>query len=109
MTKAKRLSMTLPEMLKKEVEAVSETGYYDSGSEFLRDAIRSLLRSRPDLRIAIACILYEKGEISFGRAMEIAGMDMSSMKEMLESRGIEIRRGSRTVKEMKSSVEGWTE
>jgi len=31
------------------------------------------------------------------------------MKELLESRGIAIRRGSKTKEEMEESVEGWQE
>jgi len=105
MSKSKRVSMTLPDIIKKEVEAIPETGYYDSSSEFLRDAIRTILRERPELRIALACELYKKEEISLGRAMEIAEKDIESMKKILESRGIAIRRGSATVKEMESAVE----
>ena len=107
MSKAKRVSMTLPEIIKREVDAIPETGYYDSRSEFLRDAIRTLLRERPELRIALACKLYEKGEISLGRAMEIADKDIESMKEILESRGISLRRGSKSVDEMEKTVEEW--
>lgn len=109
MSKAKRVSMTLPDIVKREVSAIPETGYYDSSSEFLRDAIRTILHERPELRIAIACKLYEKGEISLGRAMEIAEMDLESMKEILESKGIPIRRGSKTKEEMERSVEEWKE
>ncbi|MFW6083479.1 MAG: UPF0175 family protein [Thermoplasmatota archaeon] len=109
MSKAKRVSMTLPDIIKREVDAIPETGYYDSRSEFLRDAIRTLLRKRPELRVALACKLYEKGEISLGRAMEIAEEDIESMKEILESRGIDLRRGSESVDEMEEAVEEWEE
>jgi len=101
--------MTLPDMIKREVDAISETGYYDSSSEFLRDAIRTILRERPELRVALACELYKEEEISLGRAMEIAEKDIESMKEILESRGIAIRRGSSTVEEMEEAVEEWQE
>lgn len=101
--------MTLPEIIKREVDAIPETGYYDSRSEFLRDAIRTLLRERPELRVSLACKLYENGEISLGRAMEIAEEDIESMKEILESRGIYLRRGSDSVDEMEKAVEEWEE
>ncbi|MFW6048478.1 MAG: UPF0175 family protein [Candidatus Natronoplasma sp.] len=109
MSKAKRVSMTLPEIIKREVDAIPETGYYDSRSEFLRDAIRTLLRERPELRVSLACKLYENGEISLGRAMEIAEEDIESMKDILESRGIDLRRGSESVDEMEKAVEEWEE
>lgn len=101
--------MTLPDIIKREVDAIPETGYYDSRSEFLRDAIRTLLRERPELRVALACKLYEKKEISLGRAMEIAEEDIESMKGILESRGIDLRRGSESVNKMEEAVEEWQE
>ena len=84
-----------------EIEASSETGYYDNKSEFLRDATRTLLAARKDLRIAIACELYKKEKISLGRTVEIADVNYEEMKKLLVERGIKIRRGLRTVEEMK--------
>ena len=87
-----------------EIEASSEIGYYDNKSEFLRDATRTLLASRKDLRISIASELYKKGKISLGRAVEIADVNYEEMKKLLVERGIKIRRGSRTVEEMKKKA-----
>ena len=98
---AKTISFTAPDLLRMEIEASSETGYYDNKSEFLRDATRTLLASRKDLRISIASELYKKGKISLGRAVEIADVNYEEMKKLLVERGIKIRRGSRTVEEMK--------
>src|SRR3989338_8116737 len=98
---AQTISFTAPDLLRMEIEASSETGYYDNKSEFLRDATRTLLASRKDLRISIASELYKKGKISLGRAVEIADVNYEEMKKLLVERGIKIRRGSRTVEEMK--------
>ena len=98
---AKTISFTAPDLLRMEIEASSETGYYDNKSEFLRDATRTLLAARKDLRIAIASELYKKEKISLGRAVEIADVNYEEMKKLLVGRGIKIRRGSRTVEEMK--------
>lgn len=98
---AKTISFTAPDLLRMEIEASSETGYYDSKSEFLRDATRTLLAARKDVRIAIACELYKKGKISLGRTVEIADVNYEEMKKLLVERNIKIRRGSRTVEEMK--------
>lgn len=97
----KTISFTAPELLKMEIEASSETGYYDNKSEFLRDATRTLLAARKDVRIAIACELYKKERISLGRAVEIAGVNYEEMKKILTERDIKIKSGSETVKEMK--------
>lgn len=98
------ISFTAPDLLGMEIEASATTGYYDNKSEFLRDATRTLLASRKDLRIAIACELYGKGKISLGRAVEIADIDFESMKKILVERGIKISRGSKTIEEMKKRV-----
>ena len=98
----KTISFTAPDLLRMEIEASSEIGYYDNKSEFLRDATRTLLSARKDLRIAIACVLYKKGKISLGRAVEIADVNYEEMKKILRERDITIERGSATVKEMKT-------
>jgi len=97
----KTISFTAPELLKMEIEASSEIGYYDNKSEFLRDATRTLLAARKDLRIAIACELYKKERISLGRAVEIADVNYEEMKKILAERDIKIKSGSKTVEEMK--------
>jgi len=97
----KTISFTAPELLKMEIEASSEIGYYDNKSEFLRDATRTLLAARKDLRIAIACELYKKEKISLGRAVEIADVNYEEMKKILAERDIKIKSGSETVEEIK--------
>lgn len=95
-------SFTLPPLLKEEVSVISKTGFYSSNSEFIRDAIRTLLASRKDLRTAIAVELYKTGKISLGRASEIVRVDYEEMKKILVDRGIELKRGSKSVKELKN-------
>jgi predicted HTH domain antitoxin len=53
------------------------------------DAIRTLLAARPDVRLATACKLYERGTVSLGKAAELAGMDVESLKQALHERGID--------------------
>ena len=40
------------------------------------------------LRIAVACELYKREEVSFGKACEIASLDVEKMKEVLQNKGI---------------------
>ena len=103
--KSETLSFTVPEVLRMELGAVSKTGYYDSTSEFLRDAMRTLLASRKDLRIAIASVLYKEGTISLGKAVEIADVHYEDMKKILAEKGIALKRGSSTKKERKEELE----
>ena len=64
------------------------------------------MAARRDLRVAIACALYEKGKISLGRAMEIVGVNIERMKEILVEQGIKLRRGAETVDEMEGELKG---
>src|SRR3989344_932511 len=102
--KSETLSFTVPEMLRMELGAIPETGYYDSTSEFLRDAMRTILAARKDLRIAIASVLYKEGKISLGKAVEIADVGYEDMKKLLVEKGIKLRRGAVTKREMEEEL-----
>ncbi|MDP1694784.1 MAG: UPF0175 family protein [Candidatus Woesearchaeota archaeon] len=102
--KSETISFTVPETLKMELGAIPETGYYDSTSEFLRDAMRTILAARKDLRIAIASVLYKEGKISLGKAVEVADVNYEEMKKILVDKGIKIRRGASTKKEMEKEL-----
>jgi predicted HTH domain antitoxin len=75
-------------LLDEELEAVIETGLYDSKEAFLAHAVEVLLTARPELREAVACKLYEKGVLSIGRTAELAGLSIEDIKEALHRRGI---------------------
>jgi predicted HTH domain antitoxin len=79
---------TLPPLLREGVAVIPETGLYASESEFLAEAIRTLLAARPDLRVALACKLYEHGVISLGKAAELSDLDLEAMKHALHRHGI---------------------
>ncbi len=66
----------------------------------------TLMDARRDLRAAIACTLYKQDKISLGRSMEIAGVDIERMKEILVEQGIKLRRGAETVDEMEDELKG---
>lgn len=74
--------------LEAELEAVTETGLYDSRESFLSDAVQTLFAARPDLREAVAYRLYEKGVLSLGRVAEWSGLSIEVIKERLHQRGI---------------------
>ncbi|RCV64716.1 putative antitoxin, contains HTH domain [Methanophagales archaeon] len=89
------------ELMKKELEVISKTGLYRDGEEFIKEAVNTLLAARKDLRVSIACELYKKGEISLGKACEIASLNIEEMKEVLYKRGIK-RRENVSAEEMES-------
>ncbi len=81
-------SYNLPELVKKEIDALVRAGYYSSKSDVVKDALRTFLYSRKSLRIAAAVELYKEGEVSIGKAAEIANMGVIEFKERLRDFGI---------------------
>ena len=49
------------DLVKKELKVIASTGFYKSEGEFIKEAINTLLATRKDLRITIACELYKRG------------------------------------------------
>lgn len=103
-TKSETVSITVPETLRLELGAIPKTGYYDSTSEFLRDAMRTILSNHKELRIAIASVLYKEEKISLGKAAEIADINYEEMKNILKEKGIKLNRGAATKKEMEDQL-----
>ena len=89
------------DLVKKELGVISKTGLYRDEKEFIKEAINTLLAARKDLRVSIACELYKKGEISLGKACEIASLNIEEMKEVLYKRGIR-RKVNVSAEEMES-------
>jgi predicted HTH domain antitoxin len=81
-------SYSLPKIMEAEIEAVIKAGYYSSRSEVVKDALRLLFEIRKELKIASAVELYKSGEISLGKAAEIAGTTALEFTELLANRGI---------------------
>jgi len=79
------------DLMKKELKVIPDTGLYKDEEEFVKEAINTLLAARKDLRVAIACELYKREEISFGKACEIASLNIEEMKEVLYKKGIRRR------------------
>jgi Arc/MetJ-type ribon-helix-helix transcriptional regulator len=80
-------SYNLPELVKKEIDALVKSGYYSSKSDVVKDALRYMFESRRNLRFAAAVELYKNGEVSLGKAAEIANISIVEFKEMLASQG----------------------
>lgn len=86
MANSNTLSFTVPNDLKIKLEGITKTGYYDSLSEFLRDAIRNLLNQNKDLRIALTYELYKQKKISLGKASEIIQEKPEEVKALFKAR-----------------------
>lgn len=78
----------------REIRILISENYYSNREEFLNDAFRALLRSKPRLKLALAAELYKNKEVTLSKAAEIAGLSVEGMKEYLVERGIELKRSS---------------
>ena len=88
------ISFKSPPYIVKELDAITELGLYKDKDDFILDAINTLLSARRELRIEIACKLYEKEEISLGKAAEIVGTSIEEMKKLLSDNGIKLKIGT---------------
>ncbi len=80
-------SYNLPELVKKEINALVKAGYYSSKSDVVKDALRTFLYSKRSLRLAAAAELYKDGEVTLGKAAEIADVGVIEFKEILANLG----------------------
>lgn len=84
-------SYSLPRLIEDEIDALIDAGYYSSKSDVVKDALRTLLEIKANLRIAASVEMYKKGRVSIGKAAELAGMSVIEFKEVLADRGIKRR------------------
>lgn len=102
-------SYNLPELVKKEIEALVKSGYYSSKSDVVKDALRYMLDNKKNLRLAAAVELYKRGSLSLGKAAEIANIGVIEFKEVLANqahtrvinvRSKDIKRADQIMKKM---------
>jgi len=74
--------------LLEEMDILVKLGIYRDQKALVEDAMRALLRSKPELRRQLAIELYKQGKVSLLRAAEIGGIDMESFKELLREAGV---------------------
>ena len=88
-----------------DVQDLVKASLYRSEAEAIQDALRHLLRDRPDLRIGLALYRYEHEGLSLAKAAALAGVSWAQMKEIMLERGIQPRLGAEAVEEAKEEVE----
>lgn len=72
-----------------ELDALIKAGIFQSKREAVEEAIRLLLATRPQLRLEAAIQLCKSGEVTLGRAAEMAGLTRWEFADILAARGIE--------------------
>lgn len=76
-----------------EARELVEAHLYESEEAVIQDALRHLLRARPEIRIELAVHRYRDGGISLARAAELAGVSWAQMREILLQKGVAVRLG----------------
>lgn len=87
-----------------EVHHLVAAGVYESEEEALQDALRCLLRSRPDLRVQLAVHRYQHEGLSLSKAASIAGVSWAQMRQVLVERGVQPHLGPESLEEAQEEV-----
>lgn len=78
---------------------------YASDEAVIEDALRHLLRARPDLRIGLAIYRYQREAISLAQAAAIAGVSWPQVREIMVERGVPLRLGPESLDEARAEAE----
>jgi predicted HTH domain antitoxin len=88
-----------------QVRDLVDARIYRNDQEVLQDALRYLMRGRPDLRVRLAIYRYQSENISLAKAASLAGVSWAQMKEILVAHGIQLRLGPETLEEAEQEVQ----
>ncbi|MGE0084889.1 MAG: UPF0175 family protein [Desulfococcaceae bacterium] len=86
-----------------------EANIYQNAEAVVQDALRHLLRSRPELKIQLAVYQYQKQNVSLEKAANLAGVSWLQMKDILTEQGILLRLGPETVPEAFEEIQSLRE
>ena len=90
--------------LEKEVNALVDSGLYPDPHAVMVAALESLVQTKKASRIDTAIQSYHKGEVTLGRAAELAGMHRFEFEEILKARGIMKETEVDSVEELETGV-----
>lgn len=86
-------------------QSLVEANIYQNEEAVIQDALRHLLRSRPDLKIQLAVYQYEKKDISLEKAANLAGVSWAQMKDIVMEYGISARLGPESIPEALEEIQ----
>lgn len=78
---------------------------YSDGEAVIQDALRHLLRARPDLRIQLVIYRYQTENLSLAKAAQLAGVSWAQMKDILIEHGVQPRLGAETIAEITADAQ----
>lgn len=87
-----------------ETKDLVNAGLYENESAAIQDALRLLFQEKPQVRIALAVYRYQTEKISLAKAASMAGVSFDRMKDILVSRGVQLRLGPETLEEAREEV-----
>lgn len=87
-----------------QVEDFVKANLYDNEEAVIQDALRHLLRGRPELRIRLAIYRYQQEKLSLAKAAEVAGVSWAQMRDILLERGIDPALGPANLEEAQAEV-----
>ncbi len=82
-----------------------DASLYQTEEDVVQDALRHLLRARPDLRIRLAVHRYEAESLSVAKAASLAGVSWAQMKDILLEHHVPLRLGAETIEEAEQEVQ----
>ena len=74
--------------LEKEVEALIGVGLYPDSHTLIVDTVEELVRNKQKSRFDASIQLYQDGEVTLGKAAELAGMHRFEFESVLQAKGI---------------------
>ena len=74
--------------LEKEVNALIDSGLYPDPHAVMVDALENLVEIKKASRTDAAIQFYQDGDVTLGRAAELAGIPLFEFEEILKARGI---------------------
>lgn len=89
----------------RDLAAMVRAGCFDNEAEALREAVQTMLAVKPQLRTEAAIRRYLDGEITLGRAAELAGVTRWRFQELLALRGVQNTLETAPAKELDEAVE----
>jgi len=88
-----------------EARELVDAQLYASEEDVIRDALRHLLRARPDVRIQLAIHRYRTEGLSLAQAAALAGVSWAQMREILHEKGVPVRLGPESLAEARHEIE----
>ena len=90
--------------IEKEVNALIDSGLYPDFHAVIIDALENLVQIKKASRLDAAIQFYQKGEVTLGRAAELAGIHRFELEEVLKARGIVKKTEVDSIEELEAGV-----